>query len=99
MQPATHDATRDAPWLTIGKARCNVRRLGKSLAACGWGRIARLEFFMRSSITIRRRPSAIRIGVARPAMTRAALRLIARFVAWLVLGIVVGWKVEIGSRN
>jgi hypothetical protein len=90
---------RDAPWLPSSKARCDVRRLGKSLAACGWGRITRLEFFMLSSITIRRRPSAIWPGIARPAITRATLRLVARFVAWLVLGIVVGWKVEISSRN
>jgi len=98
-QPATHDATRDAPWLPISKARCDVRRLGKSLAACGWRRITRLEFFMLSSVNVRRRRISIRIGIARPAIPRATLRLIARFVAWLVLGIVVGWKVEISSRN
>jgi len=54
---------------------------------------------MLSSVNVRRRTITIRIGIARPAITRAKLRHIASFVAWLVLGIVVGWKVEISSRN
>ena len=59
----------------------------------------RLEFIARSSIAFRRRPIAIRIGMARSGIARAILRLITRFVAWLVLGIIAGRIVEIGRRN